>query len=128
MEVSGEEHDDNGDNAEDDDAILDLLVLCLQSVFRDSQPVHFAADHFQRVFNLLRLQLNTAEVLLRHDVRVVCRLHARGERKEVLLVLLVVHVLDAHLVVSTVEGRKMMSHFLLVAQSFNFLATRVRDG
>ena len=128
MEVGGEEHDDNRDNAEDDDAILDLLVLYLQSVFRDSQSVHFAADHFQRVFNLLRLQFDTTEMLLRHDVRVVGRLHTRGQREEVLLVLLVVLVLNAHLVISTVEGRKMMSHFLLVAQGFNFLATRVRDG
>ena len=125
LQVGREEHDDDGDDTEDDNAVLYLLVLRLQPVLSDPQSVHFGPYRLQRVFNHLCLQLDPGEMLLRHDVTIVGRLCAGCQRKEILLLLLVIHILDAHLVISTVEGREMMPHFLLVAHGFDFLAPRV---
>lgn len=127
LQVRRCEHHNDAYYSVDDDAILNLLVLVLELVLSDSESVHFAPDQLQRVFDLLRLQLDARQVLLRHDVRVVRRLHARGQRELVLLVLLCIHILDAQLVVPAVERGKVVAHFRLVPQSLDFFAPRVSD-
>ena len=60
MQVGGEKHDYDGNDTKDDDTILYFFVLSLQAVLGEPQSVHISPDHFQRVFNLLRLQFDTA--------------------------------------------------------------------
>ena len=67
-------------------------------------------------------------MFLRHDIRVVHCLYASLNQERVSLLRLRVLILNADLIVATVEGSKVVPHGLLVTHSLDFLATRVRDG
>ena len=127
MEVCGHEQYDNGDDTKDHYAILNLLILLLQTIFSQSESIHITSDHFQGVFNLLCLKLNASQMFLGHDVGIVGRLDSCLQLEIVHEIRLGIHILDAHLEVSTVKGSEVMSQLGIVPERLDFLATGVSD-
>ena len=104
------------------------MVLRLKVLLTHDEHGQLTAQLFDHVLNLLCLQFNWPQVLLRHYVRVVHCLYTSLNQERVSLLRLRILILNADLIVATVEGSKVVSHGLLITHSLDFLATRVRDG
>ena len=104
------------------------MVLRLKVLLTHDEHGQLTAQLFDHVLNLLCLEFNWPQVLLRHDIGVVHCLYASLNQERVSLLRLRVLILNADLIVATVESGKVVPHCLLVTHSLNFLATRIRDG
>ena len=74
-------HDHDGDGAKDHYSALDLCIFVLQVLFAHDQVRHLCSELFDHVLNLLCLQLDGFQMLLRNDVGVVGSLHASRHAK-----------------------------------------------
>ena len=67
-------------------------------------------------------------MLLGHNIGVVSRCHTRLDREFVSNLILIIHILDAYLVVPTVKSCKVMSDLFFVECGMNFFPLRVNNG
>ena len=131
LQVGRHEHHQDGNDPKRDNSALYLLILGLEALLADDQHGQFRSQLLDHVLDFLGLELNWAQVLLRHYVSVVRRLDSGLQGESIIdcaVFFTLTEVLDANLVVARVVRGEMVPHLLLLVQRLQLLALWVNDG
>ena len=108
LEIGGDTHNYDWNDAEHDDAGLDLLVLLLETLFIFNEIAEFSAELPHHVLHLLGLDFNWAEMFFSDDVWIVLRLYSSLDH-EIELSAFLIFVQYTDLVVATDVGGESVS-------------------